>query len=144
MSDLVVGGAVSVSHGDAGHRYECKVVEIDDNMVLLHWHGYKRKSWQDFWLDQNSDRIGSIEAADREPPRPAKSLKARSPDHVRGPAGDMARTQELLTPDTVVPDSDSECCRKCSKPLHELSIIQIQTLLRQYITTYIKLKYTSD
>ena len=95
MSDLVVGGAVSVSHGDAGHRYECKVVEIDDNMVLLHWHGYKRKSWQDFWLDRNSDRIGSIEAADREPPRPAKSLKARSPDHDRGQAGDMAKTQEF-------------------------------------------------
>ena len=120
--NLEVGGAVSVSHGDAGHRYECKVVDIEDNMVLLHWHGYKRKSWQDFWLDLNSDLIGSIEAANREPPRPAKSLKARNPDHVQGQAEDIARTQELVTPDTMVPDSDSECCRKCSKPLQELSI----------------------
>ena len=73
MSNLVVGGAVSVSHGEAGHRYECKVVDIEDGTVLLHWHGYKRKL--DFWLDLGSDRIGSIEAADVEPPRPAKSLK---------------------------------------------------------------------
>ena len=122
MPDLEIGGAVSVSHGEAGHRYECKVVDIEDNMVLLHWHGYGRRSWRDFWLDRNSDRIGSIEAADVVPPRPAKSLKARSPDHDRGQAEDIARTQELVTPDTMVPDSDSECCRKCSKPLQELSV----------------------
>ena len=121
MSNLVVGDAVSVSHGEAGHRYECKVADIEDGTVLLHWHGYKRKL--DFWLDLGSDRIGSIEAADVEPPRPAKSLKkARSLDNVQGPAGDIAKTQESVMPDTMVPGIDRECCRKCSKPLYELSI----------------------
>ena len=49
-ANLEVGGAVSVSHGDDGHLYECKVVDVDDNMVVLHWHGNKRSvgSWQDF------------------------------------------------------------------------------------------------
>ena len=43
-ANLEVGGAVSVSHGDDGHRYECKVVKVEENMVLLHWHGYNGKA----------------------------------------------------------------------------------------------------
>ena len=121
MPDLEIGGAVSVSHGEAGHRYECKVVDIEDNMVLLHWHGYGRRSWRDFWLDRNSDRIGSIEAADVVPPRPAKSLKAGSPDHECDeslPAlgdGNAAGAREVVVLDTPAPASESsECCVECS------------------------------
>ena len=121
-ANLKVGDGVSVRHVDDGHRHECKVLKIEENMVLLHWHGYKGKAgpWQDFWLERSSDRLGSIEAADVEPPRPAKSLKTRSADHDRGQVEDIAGTQELVALDTSVPAS--ECCSKCSEPLHELSV----------------------
>ena len=125
MPDLKIGGAVSVSHGEAGHRYECKVVDIKDNMVLLHWHGYGKRSWRDFWLDRSSDRIGSIEAADVVPPRPAKSLKAGGPVDIAGtqecdeslPAlgdGNAAGAREVVL-DTPVPAG--ECCSECSEPI---------------------------
>ena len=105
---VVVGDGVSVLHSD-GHRYECKVKKIDGNELYLHWHGYG-KTFPDFWLAQDSDKLGLLEEANISPPPPTKSMK-----DVAMQAAGVANQQQIISATAEHLSS----CTKCPGQLLE-------------------------
>ena len=105
---VVVGDGVSVLHSD-GHRYECKVKKIEGDELYLHWHGYG-KTFPDFWLARDSDKLGLLEEANILPRPPTKSMK----DLVAQAAG-VANQQQTIS----ATDEHLSSCTKCSGQLLE-------------------------
>ena len=105
---VVVGDGVSVLHSD-GHRYECKVKKIEGDELYLHWHGYG-KTFPDFWLARDSDKLGLLEEANILPRPPTRSMK----DLVAQAAG-VANQQQTIS----ATDEHLSSCTKCSGQLLE-------------------------
>ena len=118
-NNVVVGDGVSVLHSD-GNRYECKVKDVEDTRIYLHWHGYGKIS--DFWLDLSSDELGPLEEASVLPPPPTKSMKNKvrrtDLDHTRRSSTAGVSDQRIRVSETDDEQSSSGCTR-CSGEVFE-------------------------